>query len=67
MHGNVWEWCEDKKGLHPIFRGGCWSNHAADCRAAYRSTNVPTDRSDFCGFRVALSPSVQSPVAKQAR
>ena len=70
MHGNLWEWCHDwyqeklRGGCDPVvnsgssfrvFRGGCWSNSAAICRAAYRSGYEPANRNYYLGFRVCLS------------
>jgi len=72
MHGNVWEWVEDRYGDYPSeattdppgrragptrgVRGGSWNYHAPLCRAAFRHNLVPTHRSDFVGFRVARTP-----------
>ena len=73
MHGNVWEWCSDwceeypkgavsdptgpKEGSFRVFRGGSCYNVAAFCRSGLRNWFVPSYRSDYLGFRVALSPS----------
>ena len=50
-------------GLERVVRGGSFSNVAAHCRAAAR-TSGPMVRSGSYGFRVALSPSVKSPKAE---
>ena len=50
-------------GSSRVGRGGCWILGAAICRTAFRLTFVPPNRSNFFGFRVALSPSVRSPEA----
>ena len=46
-----------KEGSYRVFRGGGWSHDANSCRTADRSTNVPTVRAFYLGFRLALSPS----------
>ncbi len=72
MHGNVWEWCQDREGEYPkqsvtdprgskvgsncVTRGGGWYLEAANCRSAYR-WNVPSIRNYGFGFRLALSSS----------
>lgn len=75
MHGNLFEWTHDwfssdrlvvdpmvsEGGTTRVYRGGSWSNAAAYCRSASRFTLDPTYRSNFNGFRIALSPSVKSP------
>ncbi|MFO0011431.1 MAG: formylglycine-generating enzyme family protein [Planctomycetota bacterium] len=73
MHGNVWEWCSDwydeypkgtvsdptgpKEGSSRVNRGGSWFYEAANCRSAFRLRGNPSFRSDYNGFRLALSPS----------
>ncbi|MCP4345367.1 MAG: SUMF1/EgtB/PvdO family nonheme iron enzyme [Desulfobacterales bacterium] len=60
MHGNVWEWCEDKytglgryAGLR-ITRGGSWHNISSFCRSANRG-RVPADiRLKDQGFRLVM-------------
>jgi formylglycine-generating enzyme required for sulfatase activity len=59
MHGNVYEWCEDryeKGGSGRVIRGGSYDwcdNIPANCRSAYRTWNVPSVRYGWLGFRVA--------------
>ena len=73
MHGTVWEWCSDWEGDYPtgsvtdpngpatgsyrVLRGGSWLYVAVSCRSARRNGFVPSGRSGFLGFRVALSSS----------
>ena len=54
----------ESEGSDRALRGGSWSDVAAGCRAANRSTGEPTSRTFSLGFRLALSlPSGQSPEA----
>ena len=70
MHGNVWEWCGDKKRPYsqgevtdPVYslgntlavRGGSWLNQVASCRSASRYFGAPTARLDILGCRVVMS------------
>ena len=59
-----------------VFRGGSWRApglqlrpyDAAGCRAAFRSSNLPTLRLNDLGFRLALSsPSGESPEAEPGK
>ena len=73
MHGNVFEWCSDwygealsggidpvgpGGGSHRVLRGGSWGSAPGHGRSAYRSSGVPSNRSNR-GFRVARSQSIQ--------
>ena len=70
MHGNVWEWCEDRYadklaggtdpwvtagGSNRVYRGGSWGYGVAYCRSALRGRDQPHDRSDLGGFRLVRS------------
>jgi formylglycine-generating enzyme required for sulfatase activity len=81
LHGNLWEWTHDwegafgemsqtdpvgaKTGSFRVYHGGSWADVAAGCRTADRITLAPSFRAPNYGFRVALSPSSQSPEAEK--
>jgi formylglycine-generating enzyme required for sulfatase activity len=69
MHGNVWEWCQDRfanypvepvidpkgpeSGVSRVLRGGSWFNYGRYCRSAHRFRSVPSHRYYSFGFRLA--------------
>jgi uncharacterized protein (TIGR02996 family) len=61
MHGNVFEWCEDRyawdygpnAGSHRVLRGGGWYSDAGYCRSDHRNSREPDYRSGF-GCRLCL-------------
>ena len=71
MSGNVWEWCQDRKGSYRsnaqtnptgpnsgarrVSRGGGWVDGVWCCRSSFRNFNSPGDRGNGLGFRLALS------------
>jgi formylglycine-generating enzyme required for sulfatase activity len=61
MHGNVWEWCQNKFYLYttkqsdrnyPAIRGGSWRVTLDRARSAKRMRLGPKSRGNFLGFRV---------------
>ena len=71
MHGNVWEWCQDRYGRYPyqylvdpegpssgarrVFKGGSWLNDAVQCRSANRFRDIPSFKSRYLGFRLVMT------------
>ena len=41
-------------GSYRVFRGGCWSGYAGDCRSAHRDRDSPADTSNVLGFRLSV-------------
>jgi formylglycine-generating enzyme required for sulfatase activity/serine/threonine protein kinase len=74
-HGNVWEWCQDwyaidsggatsdpigpVSGASRVFRGGGWYHTPSICRAARRSYEKVSHRSNHLGLRVVCDFSIQ--------
>jgi formylglycine-generating enzyme required for sulfatase activity len=73
MHGNVWEWVQDRHGSFPnavltdpsgpttgetrVIRGGAWNLSAAQCRADSRNYDVPEYSFRNLGLRLLLEVS----------
>ena len=71
MSGNVYEWCQDRKGSYSsssqvnptgaasgsyrVRRGGYWSSSARYCRSSDRSSSSPGYRDFDLGLRLVLS------------
>jgi formylglycine-generating enzyme required for sulfatase activity len=59
MHGNVWQWCENKcdnQSNRRVLRGGSWYYDARYCRSAYRYDGPPDIHGSFIGLRVVVLP-----------
>ena len=76
IHGNLLEWTHDwysdqvensvdpigpSSGKYRVLRGGAWDRIASSCRASYRSTYFPATGMSYIGFRLALSPTAETP------
>ncbi len=82
MHGNAQEWCRDFDGdklpggrdpvvtqgnANRVIRGGGWNAFAETSRSASRGRLHETNRIDFMGFRVVLSPVWLAALGQGAR
>jgi formylglycine-generating enzyme required for sulfatase activity len=50
----MWDGVEEKTGKR-VIRGGNWDGSAEFCAVAYRNYDLPGNRGNYRGFRVALS------------
>jgi len=58
MHGNVWQWCDNKPGTpgnRHVLRGGAWLYGAGYCRSASRRWSEADLRFNCFGFRACIS------------
>jgi formylglycine-generating enzyme required for sulfatase activity len=69
MHGNVWEWCEDRyadypvgdvkdpkgpvKGVRRVYRGGAVNSRGSLARSSFRTDGRPSNRCYHRGLRLA--------------
>ena len=72
MHGNVWEWCEDRvspysegkltdpkgpaTGESRVLRGGSFNFIESNARSSYRNNNTSTNWIFYVGLRLARNP-----------
>ena len=59
MHGNMWQWCENKyeeTSDNRVVRGGTYSSGCRGARSACRTGRAPTERTTYYGLRVILLP-----------
>jgi len=56
VHGNVWEWCQDKDGEYRLARGGSWYYPMRFARSANRFFAFQSDRNYTIGFRLVMAP-----------
>jgi formylglycine-generating enzyme required for sulfatase activity len=70
MHGNLWEWCNDRFGAYGgnetdpvgpeigsnrVVRGGYWSSRTHFCRSAFRNHDDPNYSDNLIGIRPTRS------------
>ena len=60
MHGNVWEWCEDRHS-DGVPRGGSWGNDSYSCTTDHQGSIRPTIFRDafYLGFRLVAEDAAR--------
>jgi formylglycine-generating enzyme required for sulfatase activity len=73
MHGNVWEWCLDRRGdlsggvtdpqgpssgAGRVIRGGSWSSNADSCTSSGRMASKSSYLGVSFGFRLCMNPKL---------
>jgi formylglycine-generating enzyme required for sulfatase activity len=62
MHGNMWQWCENKyeeSSENRVVRGGTFSSGCRGARSACRTGRAPTERTAWYGLRVIYLPDAK--------
>ena len=83
MSGNVWEWCQDRKGSYSLLsqinpqktnngefhvrRGGGWDNLARRCCVSYRTYQSLYSGASYLGIRLCLSLQPSFPTFRQSQ
>ncbi len=59
MHGNMWQWCENKysdANDNRVLRGGTYGSGCRGARSACRTGRIPAERAFYYGARLAIVP-----------
>jgi len=52
IHGNVWEWVQDKDSDNRVYRGGSWGDNYKLCQSSSRGSTKPDFHVSGIGFRL---------------
>lgn len=59
IHGNLNEWTNDRQSAGNrqvrVYRGGSWRDEAMNCRSNQFAINLPSERVNRAGFRLAMT------------